>query len=130
MLAIRIQEIVSIPHAKLDTVQAQPPQRRHAFGLPGQMHAIAQLDNLDRASIEMLEALNQLILIAPRRLGDLAENSARELQRYGAAAERDEKAELNFPEIRDILIKEMRSDLAEPDSDDNGEGCNSTVHIP
>jgi hypothetical protein len=39
------------------------------------MHAIALLDNLDRASIEMLEALNQLILIAPRRLGDLAENS-------------------------------------------------------
>ena len=34
MLAIRIQEIVSIPHAKLDTVQTQPPQRRHAFGLP------------------------------------------------------------------------------------------------
>ena len=26
---------------KLDTVQTQPPQRRHAFGLPGQMHAIA-----------------------------------------------------------------------------------------
>jgi hypothetical protein len=66
MLAIRSQEIVSIPHAKLDTVQAQPPQRRHAFGLPGQMHAIALLDNLDIASIEMLEALNQLILIAPR----------------------------------------------------------------
>jgi hypothetical protein len=64
----------------------------------------------------MLEALNQLILITPRRLGDLAENSARELQRHGAAAARDEKTELNLPEIRDILIKEMRSDVAEPDS--------------
>jgi hypothetical protein len=47
MLAICSQEIVSIPHAKLGTVQAQPPQRRHAFGLPGQMHAIT-MSQVDR----------------------------------------------------------------------------------
>ncbi len=44
MLAICSQEIVSIPHiAKLGPVQAQLPQSRHAFGLPGQMHAITAI---------------------------------------------------------------------------------------
>jgi hypothetical protein len=41
MPAICSQKIVSIPYtAKLGPVQAQPPQRCHAFGLPGQMHAV------------------------------------------------------------------------------------------
>jgi hypothetical protein len=41
MLAICSREIVSIPHAaELGPFQAQQPQRRHASGLPGQMHAI------------------------------------------------------------------------------------------
>jgi len=41
MLAICSQKIVSIPYtAKLGPVQAQPPQRCRAFGLPGQVHAV------------------------------------------------------------------------------------------
>ena len=41
MLAICRQKIVPIPYtAKLGPVQAQPPQRCHAFGLPGQMRAV------------------------------------------------------------------------------------------
>ncbi len=76
------------------------------------------LDVHDNATIQMRVAETELILIAPLGLGKLANASAEDLLFYGVQAERDLAAELDFPGIKDRLIKGMRVDLGESTPDE------------